>query len=239
MPVNGGAVVSIRDLLFSWSGDAPTLSVEKLDIAAGEQLLICGPSGCGKSTLLGLLGCVLLPESGSVRVLGRETSDLSAARRDRLRADHIGFVFQAFNLIPYLSVFDNLRLAGYFSPLRGNRMAQAGGLRAHAGDLMRRLGLPPGQYFGRRVIALSIGQQQRVALARALLGSPEILLADEPTSALDDGNRLSFLELLKTSCREAGAALVLVSHDRRLLKSFNRIIDLGDKTVGHASEIPR
>lgn len=221
------SLVELRDVSFGWRTGQPLLQIPAFDVAAGERVFISGPSGSGKSTLLGLIGGVLTPTSGTVRVLGESLGALSAARRDALRVDRIGFIFQMFNLLPYLSVRDNVALPCRFSPRRRER-ATAGGLelRLEAERLLGRLGLADAGLLDRRVTELSIGQQQRVAAARALIGKPELLIADEPTSALDADARASFLELLMTECRTAGSAIVFVSHDRSLAARFDRQVDL-------------
>ena len=221
------SLVELRDLSFGWRTGQPLLQIAAFDVAAGERVFISGPSGSGKSTLLGLIGGVLTPTSGAVRVLGESLGALSAARRDALRVDRIGFIFQMFNLLPYLSVRDNVALPCRFSARRRERAA-AGGLelRDEADRLLGRLGLADAGLLDRRVTELSIGQQQRVAAARALIGKPELLIADEPTSSLDADARASFLELLMTECRTAGSAIVFVSHDRSLAARFDRQVDL-------------
>jgi putative ABC transport system ATP-binding protein len=222
--------VHLRDLRFRWPrAAADTLAIDALDIAAGEAVFLHGPSGCGKSTLLSLLAGVLVPAGGSLRVLGHEWRQLSGARRDRLRADHVGYIFQQFNLLPYLSVLDNVRLPCRLSPRRSRR-AQAGAAAADGGahaarQLLQRMGL--GQAWWPRPAAdLSVGQQQRVAAARALLGAPELVIADEPTSALDEPLRDAFMDLLLQACAEAGSTLLFVSHDARLAARFARRVDL-------------
>lgn len=221
------SLVELRDVNFGWRAGQPLLQIAAFDVAAGERVFISGPSGSGKSTLLGLIGGVLTPTSGTVRVLGESLGDLSAARRDALRVDRIGFIFQMFNLLPYLSVRDNVALPCRFSVRRRER-ATAGGLelRVEADRLLSRLGLDDAGLLDRRVTELSIGQQQRVAAARALIGKPELLIADEPTSSLDADARASFLELLMTECRTAGSAIVFVSHDKSLAARFDRQVDL-------------
>jgi len=201
---------------------------------AGERVFIHGPSGSGKSTLLALLGGVLIPERGSVQVLGTELSSLPPARRDRFRGDHVGFVFQLFNLVPYLSVLENVVLPCRFSARRRGRAINAGGsVHAEAVRLLSHLDLEP-SLLARQVTDLSVGQQQRVAAARALLGRPEIVVADEPTSALDANRQESFLRLLLQECAAAGATLLFVSHDRRLAVQFTREIDLEAVNSAHA-----
>jgi putative ABC transport system ATP-binding protein len=216
-------VVHIAGLRFAW-GATPCLDIARFDVAAGEQVFLHGPSGSGKSTLLNLLAGVLLPRAGELRVLGRSLPRLGGAERDRFRADHIGLIFQQFNLIPYLSALDNVLLPCRFSARRRER---AGDVRATAARLLRHLDLDE-TLWGRPAAALSVGQQQRVAAARAVIGTPELVIADEPTSALDAERQDAFLELLLADCAAVGAALLFVSHDRRLAGRFAREVALGD-----------
>jgi putative ABC transport system ATP-binding protein len=197
-----------------------------LTIRRGEMMAIVGPSGSGKSTLLGLLGGVLTPERGTVYVLNESLTTMAPSARDRFRVDHIGFVFQQFNLIPYLSVLDNVLLPCRFSERRRSR-AIAGGnsLRNEALRLFSHLDLDPALQT-RPVNALSVGQQQRVAVARALIGQPEIIIADEPTSSLDAERQEDFLNLLLQECEASHATVLFVSHDRRLASRFSRIVAL-------------
>lgn len=220
-------IIRIDDLLFRWSASSrPCLDIAQFLVEAGERIFIHGPSGSGKSTLLGLLGGVLAPERGTIQVLDTDLTCMRAAQRDRFRADHVGFLFQLFNLIPYLSVIDNVMLPCRFSARRSSQ-AMAGGksLRDEALRLLSHLDIEPA-LLERQVTDLSVGQQQRVAAARALLGRPEIVIADEPTSALDAERQMAFLDLLLQECAEAGATLLFVSHDRRLATHFSREIAL-------------
>lgn len=220
-------VIDIRDLQFAWPGQsAPCLDIAALQVEAGERVFIHGPSGSGKSTLLGMLGGVLVPQRGSISVLGTRLDRLRPADRDRFRADHIGFLFQLFNLIPYLSVVDNVVLAGQFSARRrAQALASSATLRDEAIRLLAHLDLDR-SLLGRRVTELSVGQQQRVAAARAVLGRPEIIVADEPTSALDADRQSAFLDLLLHECDAAGTTLLFVSHDHRLAPTFSREVSL-------------
>jgi putative ABC transport system ATP-binding protein len=185
-------------------------------------LFLHGPSGSGKSTLLNLIGGVLLAARGSVSLLGQPLGELSASRRDAFRADHLGFIFQQFNLIPYLSVLDNVLLPCRFSARRAKRISEPG---AEARRLLSALDLDPA-LLSRPAAELSVGQQQRVAAARALIGQPEILIADEPTSALDAERQSAFVELLLNEARQAGSAVVFVSHDLRLATHFEHSLAL-------------
>lgn len=226
MSVPDSSLIEICDLRYAWSGGAaPILDIAELSVAQGQSLFLHGPSGGGKTTLLNLIGGVLSPQAGRLNVLGEDLANLSGAARDALRADKIGFVFQQFNLVPYLSVVDNVTLPGRFSVARRNR-AEAGGrsIEDAAGVLLAQLGME--ELRNQSVTALSVGQQQRVALARALLGAPAMIIADEPTSALDTDRRDEFVELLFTSAAAAGSSVVMVSHDRELGGRFDRVVDL-------------
>ena len=212
---------------YRWPGSRDDcLAIDQLHIDAGRSVFLHGPSGSGKSTLLGLLAGVLLPSRGQIRLLGTDWAALSGARRDAFRADHVGYIFQQFNLLPYLSVLDNVLLPCRFSALRRQRAdAAAGSARAGAEALLQRMGLSQA-LWERPAARLSVGQQQRVAAARALLGRPELVIADEPTSALDAALRDSFMALLLQQCRDAGSTLVFVSHDERLAAQFDTTLAL-------------
>jgi len=227
-----GAVVAANGVRFGWPGAPPVIDLAALTVAPGERVFLRGPSGSGKSTLLNLIAGVVVPQQGSLRVLGRELRELSGAGRDRFRADHVGFIFQLFNLIPYLSVIENVCLPCEFSPRRKARAIKSGGsIRGEAVRLLSHLDLtPPVQC--KPVTALSVGQQQRVAAARALLGAPELVIADEPTSSLDADRRASFLELLFAECERERAALIFVSHDSTLAARFDRVLELTDINRG-------
>ena len=221
------SAVDLRDVVFGWETGKPLLEIDRLEVAPGERVFISGPSGSGKSTLLGLIGGVLTPGSGTVRVLGESLGELSAARRDALRADRIGFIFQMFNLLPYLPVRDNVALPCRFSARRRARaLTEATDIRTEAERLLGHLGLSDPALLDRRVTELSIGQQQRVAAARALIGRPDLVIADEPTSSLDADARADFIRLLMSECTAAGSAIVFVSHDRSLAGQFDRQVDL-------------
>jgi putative ABC transport system ATP-binding protein len=224
----GELAVHLAGVVFRWSAGSPfVLRVEELSVRAGERLFIHGPSGSGKSTLLGLIGGVVVPQEGVVSVLGESFNRLSGPQRDAFRADHIGFVFQLFNLIPYLSVVDNVTLPCAFSRRRRLEANGPGGSpRAEAQRLLDRLSLADEALLRRRATDLSVGQQQRVAVARALIGNPEIMIADEPTSALDLDLRRTFLELLMKECRSRQATLIFVSHDLTLRGLFDRALAL-------------
>ncbi|PWK93021.1 ATP-binding cassette domain-containing protein [Fulvimonas soli] len=219
-------LLSCRDLRFAWDGRRDVLVLPHFDVARGERVFVCGPSGSGKSTLLGLLAGVGVPREGRVVLLDTVLSGLSSAQRDRFRADHVGYVFQQFNLLPYLGLVDNVLLGCAFSARRTACAALHGTPRAEAERLLAALGLDAAPLRRRSVAALSVGQQQRVAAARALIGSPELVLADEPTSALDAEARDAFVALLLAECRRNGSAVVFVSHDLALARHFDRIVRL-------------
>lgn len=218
------ACVRARGLTFSYPKGPTVIDVPELTIDRGERVFLYGPSGSGKTTLLGLIAGVLRPAPGSLHVLDHDVGALSSPGRDRLRATHIGYVFQMFNLIPYLNVRDNIALPVRISAERRKRLN--GSLDEAVSDAAGHLGIDG--LLDEKVTRLSVGQQQRVAAARALLGSPELIIADEPTSALDTDRRHAFLELLFRSVEEAGSTLLFVSHDLGLAGEFSRSLSLSD-----------
>lgn len=220
--------VRLQDLVFRWQPRGPVvLALESLSAAPGERLFVEGPSGCGKTTLLSLLAGVAVPQQGEVEVLGRRLDRLPGAARDRLRADHIGVIFQHFNLVPFLSVMENVTLPCRFSRARRERaVADAGSLERAALRLLGHLDLTGGDLLRRPVTELSVGQQQRVAAARALIGAPGLLIADEPTSSLDSERRVAFIDLLERECGANGTTLLFVSHDPALARHFDRSLRL-------------
>jgi len=217
--------IDVRRLRFRYGGGPWVLDIRELTLERGTRAFLFGSSGSGKTTLLGVLAGVLKPDEGEVRVLGRDLASLSGAQRDAFRAAHIGYVFQMFNLIPYLSVLDNIALPVRMNAQRRARLDGAG-VKETAAMLADHLQI--GDLLKRRVTELSVGQQQRVAACRALIGAPELIVADEPTSSLDFDRREAFLELLFRECERAGATLVFVSHDRALEGMFSRTISLPD-----------
>jgi len=221
-------VVNISDLRFAWPGQPMLLDVKSFTLAAGERLFLRGPSGSGKSTLLGLIAGVLEAEQGQVSVLGNEMTQLSGSRRDQVRADHLGVIFQLFNLVPYLSVAQNVILPCRFSRRRLSEVNAAGGADQEARRLLAQLGLEDPDLLARNVTDLSVGQQQRVAAARALIGNPSLIIADEPTSALDADTRDRFISLLSEEAKKTNAALLFVSHDGALAELFDRALDLSE-----------
>jgi putative ABC transport system ATP-binding protein len=229
MTESAETILLLSAVRFAWSDAAPPLlAIDALKLARGERMFVRGPSGSGKSTLLNLVAGVVTPQHGSVKLLGTETAALTGAARDRFRADHIGYIFQMFNLIPYLSVIENVWLPCRFSARRRAQVLASGtSVEAEAARLLRQLDLD-GDALHRPVTKLSVGQQQRVAAARALIGAPEVVIADEPTSALDADRRAAFLDLLFRQCERERTALLFASHDASLAPLFDRTIELSE-----------
>jgi putative ABC transport system ATP-binding protein len=217
--------VLLEDVSFAYGGGPVVLRVASLRGERFEKVFVHGASGSGKTTLLGLLAGVLRADTGAVRILGTDVSTQSSGRRDAFRAAHIGYIFQQFNLIPYLTVLENVVLPCRLSGVRRARLGDAAPDEA-AAALAEALHI--GGLLHEDVTRLSVGQQQRVAAARALIGAPELIIADEPTSSLDADRRAVFLDLLFESCAAAGATLIFVSHDRQLERGFDRALSLGD-----------
>jgi len=203
------------------SGPVRALDEVSLAVDAGSSVAVTGPSGCGKSTLLGVLGGLAVPSSGVVRIGGEELSSLPERRRSSFRRAHVGFVYQADNLLPFLTVIENV---GLQLALTGATAAADRPL-----DLLDKLGLADVAH--RLPDHLSGGQRQRAAVARAVVHRPEIVLADEPTGALDAANAAGVLDLLLEAQREINATLVMVTHDRGAASRMDRRIGLRDGRV--------
>jgi len=229
-------MIKIHNLRFTWK-TTPVIDINHLHINAYQHLFIKGASGSGKSTLLNLLAGVITPQSGDISILGQNLKQLTASKKDSFRADHIGFIFQQFNLIPYLNVIDNITLPCSFSKSRKSRaIKRSGDLKSEAIRLLKALGLTGENIFQRSVNELSVGQQQRVAAARAMFGSPEIIIADEPTSALDAEQRDAFIKILFNECEKEKITLIFVSHDNDLKKHFQHHINLPDINLIHTQQ---
>lgn len=216
-------VLECKGVEFRYPNAESGLEIKHFELRAAESVFLTGPSGSGKTTFLNLCAGVLLPQKGSIELMGRSFSTLSESQRDRMRVDHIGFVFQQFNLLPYLSVLDNVLLPVQCSAKRRSKAASGPAARAvdrAALDCLAALGLA--DLAAKKAAHLSVGQQQRVAVARALLGQPDLIIADEPSSALDEDNQRQFMRLLLEQCQNSGAALMMVSHDLRLAEFFQR-----------------
>lgn len=221
--------IQLQAVQYRWSiHQTPVLDIADFQVLQGEKVFVQGPSGSGKSTLLGVMGGVLLPQTGDVHLLGSRLNGMRGRRRDTFRATHIGFIFQMFNLLPYLSLVENVLLPCHFSRQRRHKAQQrTGDVRAEAVRLLSDLGLDEALHR-HAATQLSVGQQQRVAVARALIGRPEILIADEPTSALDANAQEGFLKLLFQECNAANTTVVFVSHNAALATQFDRAIELAE-----------
>ncbi len=233
-------VIQVDGVHFRWPGrEGFSLGIETFQVATAEKLLLIGPSGSGKSILLSLICGIVTPDDGQIQVLGTDLATLDASARDRFRVEHFGIIFQMFNLLPYLSVIDNVLLPLSFSKKRQERATEdVSSIDGQARRLLERLGLDADGLAARSAAKMSVGQQQRVAAARALIGRPEILVADEPTSALDRKHQRHFLELLFGEADAAGTTVIMVSHDETLAPEFDRVVDLTDILVTHASVMP-
>jgi ABC-type lipoprotein export system ATPase subunit len=223
-------LLEIKDLRKSFTtpdGErAEILRVNSFALEAGAQCALRGESGSGKTTFLHLIAGILQADGGSIKIHGTELTQLSEARRDRFRAESIGYIFQSFNLLQGFTCLENVLLGMSFGP---------GANRAAARALLERVGLGPRlDYYPRQ---LSIGQQQRVAVARALAHRPRLVLADEPTGNLDARHASEALELIRAACREAGAALLLVSHDARALSAFEDVRDFSTLNQPATTEV--
>ncbi|MEC8372355.1 MAG: ABC transporter ATP-binding protein [Pseudomonadota bacterium] len=219
--------INLRDLKFRWHRDKPwTLDIPYFEVGRGEKVFIQGPSGSGKTTLLNLIGGIVLADKGQITIENTDLAALRPSARDNFRGENIGFIFQMFNLVPYLSVLDNVLLPYRFSRQRQNHIS--GDVSNEAIRLLGRMGIDDSGLVTRRVTDLSVGQQQRVAAARALLGAPRLIVADEPTSALDEDNRKAFIDLLFAETNSSGATLIFVSHDMALSSTFDTSVSLRD-----------
>jgi len=224
-----GPLVEARDVVLSF-GATPALQGADMAVAPGEIVAVMGPSGSGKTTLLHCLAGILTPSSGEIRFAGERIDTRSESERSRLRRDRFGFVFQFGQLVPELTVEENVAL-----PLLLGGTRRTAAVRA-AGDWLTRLGLDG---LGRRRSGeLSGGQAQRVALARGLVASPEVLFADEPTGSLDSLTGEQVMDLLVASAREQGTTVVLVTHEPRVAAYADREVVVRDGRVTALSAAP-
>ena len=201
-----------------------SLKIKDFKLNKSDSVLIYGESGLGKSTFLNLLSGAVSPQKGNIDILGANISNTSSSIKDKIRGDHFGIVFQTFNLLPYVSVKNNILLGKAYSSIKQSKSNNN-----EIKELMDKLALSYEDLINRKAYELSIGQQQRVAVARALIGKPEIILADEPTSALDKNNQKEFINLLFKSLDDNEQGLIMVSHDHKLSNKF--------KTVKNITEI--
>lgn len=219
-------MIEIRDLYKTYgkgSAEVHALAGVDLDVEAGEVLMLMGPSGSGKTTLLSIMGCILRATSGSVKVGGREVAQLAENKLPDVRLKHFGFIFQGFNLFPALTARENVELALKLKGVKGSKARQ------EAAGLLEQVGLD--DKLNSYPSDLSGGQKQRVAIARALAGEPPIILADEPTAALDSQSGLTVMEILTGLARRKGRAVVVVTHDNRVLHYADRIVRIADGRV--------
>ncbi len=219
-------VIAVHNVTKTYSPGAAAvhaLNGVNLAVQSGEVVFLMGPSGSGKTTLLSVMGCILSPTAGSVRIRGREVAGLPERELPAIRLAHIGFVFQGFNLFPTLSAGENVELALDLKGIRGRNA------RRRAMDLLEQVGIR--EKFAVFPADLSGGQKQRVAIARALAGAPDILLADEPTAALDSHVGRRILELVRSLAHSQGVAVVIVTHDSRMLQFADRLVHIEDGRI--------
>ncbi len=212
----------IVKVLGAGAGQVQALKGVDLELWPGELTLLMGPSGSGKTTLLSILGCILSPTQGTLRIVGRSTAGLGAEGLAGLRKRHVGFVFQSYNLFPTLTAAENIELALHVRGAGGNHVRQAAAALDAVG-LTRRARAFPGQMSG--------GEKQRVAIARSLAGAPSVILADEPTAALDSENGKGVMELLAEVAQDTSRAVLAVTHDHRTVAYANRIIQIEDGLI--------
>jgi putative ABC transport system ATP-binding protein len=215
--------IALKNLEFSYTPGRPILRIPLLDISSGSRVFLHGPSGSGKTTLLSLISGILTPQQGAIYVLGHDLLGLSPSARDTLRGREMGYIFQGFNLIPYLTVRENIALPCNLHAQRSKRIT-ASTLKEEVRRIATRLDIHT--KLDAPVTRLSTGQQQRVAIARAIIGSPALVIADEPTSSLDTDRRDAFLDLLSEVIVEVQATLLFVSHDRSLAPHFDQALSL-------------
>ncbi|MFQ5817725.1 MAG: ATP-binding cassette domain-containing protein [Terriglobia bacterium] len=208
------SLVEVENLTKRYTPDVVALDAVSLAVEAGEWVAVTGPSGSGKTTLVNLLGALDTPTGGQVRVAGTDLARLSGEEQNRFRAEQVGFVFQQFHLVPYLTALENVMLAQYFHSMTDEAQVRAA---------LERVGL--GQRLGHRPAELSAGEQQRVCIARALINQPKLILADEPTGNLDEQNEAIVMQLFHQLHRQ-GHTLVIVTHDPTIARLADRRIEL-------------
>ncbi|MGD9669179.1 MAG: ABC transporter ATP-binding protein [Hyphomicrobiaceae bacterium] len=231
--MTGEAVLEAVDIvkeLGSGAGKITALKGVSLNLMAGELTLLMGPSGSGKTTLLSILGCIMSPTTGSIRVAGDDTAGLSPERLAAIRREHIGYIFQSYNLFPTLSALENVRIA---LDVRGQKGFKAA---ARAEECLREVGL--GHRLKYHPGNMSGGEQQRVAVARAIASSPSVILADEPTAALDTENGQQVMALLARIAKEQNRSVLVVTHDPRTLPFADRTIYIEDGQIVRETRRP-
>jgi putative ABC transport system ATP-binding protein len=207
------------------AGRVQALKGVSLAVTGGELTLLMGPSGSGKTTLLSILGCMLTPTSGTVRVAGQATTDADPEALAKIRREHIGFIFQSYHLFPTLTALDNVRLA---LDVRGENSERT---KQKSKEALARVGLALKMSSYPR--ELSGGEQQRVAIARAIVGNPSVVLADEPTAALDSENGRAIMAVLAEIAKDHGRGVLVVTHDPRIVPFADRIVRIEDgKIIG-------
>jgi putative ABC transport system ATP-binding protein len=220
------AIIEAHELTKTYAhGDAAMRALDRvtLDVRGGELTLLVGPSGSGKTTLLSILGCILRPTSGTLRIMGDEVTGMTERDLPAIRRERIGFIFQAFNLFPTLTAAQNVALALDVKGISGRAA------RSRATLLLEQVGL--GDKLDAHPADLSGGQKQRVAIARALAGDPPVILADEPTAALDSHSGRAVMDVLKTLAHARGRAVIIVTHDSRMLGYADRTVRMEDGRV--------
>lgn len=217
-------LIQVQNLHYRYpTAEHDTLYIPEFNLNKGERVFLYGPSGSGKTTLLEILAGILKVHRGEVKIAHQNLATLSEKARDQFRAKHIGYIFQSFNLIPYLTVRENIELPIHMNPEKAAKVSKAD-LEQTIHHLCQRLGIET--LLSKNVTELSVGQQQRVAVARALCGKPEVILADEPTSSLDTDHRERFLQLMFELCDQYGTTVLFVSHDRTIQHLFSRAVSL-------------
>ena len=221
-----GEAITIRGVTKSFAeGSAKTMALDGVDVSIrhGEMVLMMGPSGSGKTTLLSIMGCILRPTGGQVLVQGKDVTAMMEKDLPAVRLDHIGFVFQGFNLFPTLTTGENVELSLKLKGMRGRMVKEVARRLLGLVGLEEKIDAFPSDISG--------GQKQRVAIARAVAGEPEILLADEPTAALDSHSGKTVVEMMRTLAHEQGRAVVIVTHDARLTEYADRVVHLEDGRI--------
>ena len=222
--LSSDTLARIDSLEFAYPNTKPILQIPQIIFNKNENVLIHGSSGSGKSTLLGLMTGILTPNKGSIEILGKSISKLRSHERDAFRGDHLGYIFQMFNLVPYLTILENILLPVHMNPKVKKKLGAE--VENPVRSITESLGI--GQILNQKASEISVGQAQRVAAARALISRPEIILADEPTSSLDYDNREKFIKLLFEISEKQNSTILFVTHDESLKSLFNRKLSLSE-----------